>query len=168
MTPRVAPAWIGEGRNTLRVHARDLADIAGMLPPGAEMRVRSILHATMNDQVPLSRGDRPLQVNDDDLAAITTALGERFGWRDSTMPDQTDEAIAARERTRARMEGDRPQGAPPSPGYAELTARARLWDKLTELVALAIPLAAELVREAEEERAEAAERRARMEARHDR
>lgn len=78
--------------------------------------------------------------------------------------DQTDEAIAARERTRARMENPPPGTLPPSAAHAELIARARLWDKLAELAGLATPVLAELIRQAEEEKAEAAERRARLEA----
>lgn len=66
------------------------------------------------------------------------------------------------------MEGSRPvgernvpEGLPPSPRKVREDALTRLFNSLADLAELAVPLARELLEQAEQEKVEAAERRAR-------
>jgi hypothetical protein len=70
------------------------------------------------------------------------------------------------------MEGNRPagernvpEGLPPSPQKLRADALTRLFNSLADLAELAVPLARELLEQAEAEKVENAERRARMEQR---
>lgn len=67
--------------DVLYVHRDDLTAVQDMLPPGAEMRVLSIMHQARHDIIVLNRkaDPGPYEVNPDDMRAVLEALEQRHG-----------------------------------------------------------------------------------------
>lgn len=80
------PTWLAHGQ--LQVQRSDLERICDSLPPQVEARVMNIIAATQSDEIILTRGDGPLDVNGADMDAVIESLRNHYDRIDPEPPPQ--------------------------------------------------------------------------------